>query len=171
MGLFAPRSATVRPMRKTKHSQLQPILDDVAQSPERSTLFWWLSENHDALIAAAAGRRIQWLPHIPRLLALDLRDGKGKPVTPRTASDTWAEVKRDVARTRTAKAGQVRKLQPSHLPATWRPTPEAAPTPPTFSRPVIPQPSQPVRDGEARPLTAAEKVAAMRQELARKNGR
>ena len=64
-----------------------------------------------------------------------------------------------------------RKQQPSHLPATWRPTPETAPTPATFSRPVIPQPSQPTRDGEARPLTAAEKVAAMRQELARRNGR
>ena len=64
-----------------------------------------------------------------------------------------------------------RKHQPSHLPATWRPTPETAPTPATFSRPVIPQPSQPVRDGEARPRTAEEKVADIRQQFARRSGR
>ena len=64
-----------------------------------------------------------------------------------------------------------RKQQPSHLPATWRPTPEAAPAPATFSRPVIPQPSQPVRDGEARPRTAEEKVADIRQQFARRSGR
>ena len=64
-----------------------------------------------------------------------------------------------------------RKQQPSHLPATWRPTPETAPTPATFSRPVIPQPSQPVRDGEARPRTAEEKVADIRQQFAQRSGR
>ena len=64
-----------------------------------------------------------------------------------------------------------RKQQPSYLPATWRPTPETAPAPATFSRPVIPQPSQPVRDGEARPRTAEEKVADIRQQFARRSGR
>jgi hypothetical protein len=34
-------------LRKTTPAELQPILDDVAQSPERSTLFWWLCEHHD----------------------------------------------------------------------------------------------------------------------------
>lgn len=64
-----------------------------------------------------------------------------------------------------------RKQQPSHLPATWRPTLETAPTPATSSRLVVPQPSQPVRDGEARPRTAEEKVADIRQQFARRSGR
>jgi len=125
-------------MRKTMSSDIQSFLDDVAHSPERSTLFWWLSEHHDALIAAAAGRRIHWVAHIPHFAALGLSDGEGKPVTPRTASDTWSKVKRDIARLRTAKAAQARDLQPSRLPATWRPTP-VEPTPArAISRPAHP---------------------------------
>jgi len=138
MSAFAPQKAIVRSMRKTTSSDIQSFLDDVAHSPERSTLFWWLSEHHDALIVAAAGRRIRWIAHIPRLAALGLSDGEGKPVTPRTASDTWSEVKRDIARLRAAKAAQARDLQPSRLPVTWKPTP-VEPTPArAISRPAHP---------------------------------
>lgn len=154
-------------MHKITPTELQPILDDVAQSPERSTLFWWLREHHDVFLAAAAGRRIRWLPHIPRFLALDLRDGEGKPVTPRTASDTWAEVKRDIARVRASQAEQVRKLQPSRLPVTWRPQ---AATPPPSSRAVVQPHSGPAAATGTEDRTPEELVAGLRRVMKERSG-
>ena len=124
---FAPSWFTLNVMSKTP-AKSEPILNAIARSSERSSLFWWLSDQHDEILAAAAGRRIQWAPLISRFAELDLRDGEGKPVTARTASDTWAEVKRTIAERQAMKAAaQARNQHPSRLPATWRPTPVEPP--------------------------------------------
>ena len=101
------------------------------------------------------------------------RNKQGGPISRDSARKIFERASKDARdkKIETLTGVPQRKQQPSHLPATWRPTPEAAPTPATFSRPVIPQPSQPVRDGEARPRTAEEKVADIRQQFARRSGR
>ena len=101
------------------------------------------------------------------------RNKQGGPISRDSARKIFERASKDARDKKLAMLTGVpqRKQQPSHLPATWRPTPETAPTPATFSRPVIPQPSQPVRDGEARPRTAEEKVADIRQQFAQRSGR
>lgn len=155
-------------MRNTSSSDIQAFLDDVARSPERSTLFWWLSEHHDALVAAAAGRRIRWGPHIPRFLALGLRDGEGKPVTPRTASDTWSEVKRDIARVRAAKAAPARDPQPSRMPATWRPQ---AATPPPSPLAVVQKANGPAPAANPQEPTTDELITGLHRVMLERSGR
>lgn len=79
---------------------LHRMLEDVGRPDNRSPLFWWLLENHDGIIAAAAGRRLRWHTLCAHFETLGLTDTTGKPATQRNARETWAQVRREVARLR-----------------------------------------------------------------------
>lgn len=105
-----------------KDKILQRMLKDVGRPDNRSPLFWWLLENHDGIIAAAAGRRLRWHTLCAHFETLGLTDTTGKAPTLRNARETWAQVRREVARLRSGeKAAAPTPASPSRLPATWRP--------------------------------------------------
>ena len=116
-----------------KDKILQRMLKDVSRPDNRSALFWWLLENHDGIIAAAAGRGLRWQTLCAHFETLGLTDTTGKTPTLRNARETWAQVRREIARLRSGeKAAAPIPAHPSRLPATWRPVevdPEAAPPP------------------------------------------
>jgi len=39
---------------------LKTVLSEIAKADDRSSLFWWLVEHHDEIVAAANGRRMRW---------------------------------------------------------------------------------------------------------------
>ena len=118
---FAQGAATVDGM-DAKDKILQRMLKDVGRPDNRSPLFWWLLENHDGIIAAAAGQRLRWHTLCAYFETLGLTDTTGKAPTLRNARETWAQVRREVARLRLGeKAAAPTPASPSRLPATWRP--------------------------------------------------
>ncbi len=159
--------------RKTSERELKRMEQEGYRG--RTDTYRYIRLNLERYVALGVGTSDgpSWEAFAAMLGRENQRNKQGGPISRDSARKIFERASKDA---RDKKLGMLtgvpqRKQQPSHLPATWRPTLETAPAPATFSRPVIPQPSQPARDGEAHPLTAAEKVAAMRQELARKNGR
>ena len=111
-----------------KRPGLPAILEHLKQGPERSSLFWWLHEHHDELMAASAGRRIRWEQIAERLADLGLSDRTGKAASAASARQTWLRVRKLVARETEPRgsagsklAGVIPPAQPSRLPTTWRP--------------------------------------------------
>ena len=68
--------------------QTKAILKAIARGEDRSSLFWWMVEHHDEILAAAEGRRIQWGTFCTEATRLGLTDTKGKPPTTRNARET-----------------------------------------------------------------------------------
>ena len=141
-----------------RRAGLRAILKDVERGPQRSPLYWWLVDHHDEVATAAGGGRIVWGPLLAKFAKLGLTNRDGKPLDSRIASDTWAQVRRDVNERRGRKAGnQGVKRHPSRLPADWRPTPVGTPAldrPERFDRlatPPPPHPSAAATDGNASP--------------------
>lgn len=108
-------------MSKSKRA-LGAILKSIRQGPERSPLFWWMLDNYENLAKAAEGTRIRWEPLRARFAELGLLDGAGKTPSAQNARQTWLSV-RQLVESREAAARQrgTAGLQPSRLPATWRP--------------------------------------------------
>jgi hypothetical protein len=84
----------------TDEAALRALLASIARPDDRSPLFWWLLEQHDAIVAAAAGRRMRWATLCARFAELGLTDTKGKPPTLRNARETWLQVRKEAARLR-----------------------------------------------------------------------
>jgi len=120
----------------TGRAKTKAILSAVARTRERSPLYWWLAEHHDEMIEAARGGRIKWRAILDTIAAAGITNAAGGPPTAEIASDTWSQVRRDVA------AGRVRPgkrpRQPSRLPATWRPQPVSVSVPPRSAAPEAP---------------------------------
>jgi hypothetical protein len=76
---------------------LRAVLREVAQSSERSTLFWWLVEHHRELKAGSMGRRLKWEKLSALFNELGLTDINGNPAKPNTARQTWLRARRFVA--------------------------------------------------------------------------
>lgn len=74
------------------------ILEHIAKPESRSPLFWWMLEQHDKIIAAAAGRPIHWKQFCADVAAIGITDTKGKVPTERNARETWRQVRREKAR-------------------------------------------------------------------------
>ncbi len=116
---------------KTKRAGVRAILRQVEHSLDRSPLFYWLVENHDALVGQAKGRRLRWVDLCPTFAALGLTNQRGGPATAETARMTWYRARKEVARQRAHAAAKAatglapRSLMPSARPATWQPTPLA----------------------------------------------
>ena len=115
-----------------KRQDVEAVISYLQQGPNRSPLFWWLAEHHDALMEANDGKPIRWGPLALRLASFGLTDREGKPATPETVRLTWKRVRKFVADQAAAKLArdQTHRMQPSRLPATWRPTPAAPPPSP-----------------------------------------
>ena len=102
------------------------ILKEVARGGERSSLFWWLVEHHDEIVAQAVGKRMRWEPLCARFAAHGLRDANGRPPTPRTARETWLQARRTVGQARERKrqadaSARPGQTMPSRISPDWRP--------------------------------------------------
>lgn len=113
----------------TKHPDVEAVVNYLQQGPDRSSLFWWLAENHDALLEANGGKPIRWGPLASCLASFGLTDRDGKPAMPETVRQTWKRVRQFVAEQAAAKRDRARTMQPSRMPATWRPQPADPPGP------------------------------------------
>jgi hypothetical protein len=74
------------------------IFEYLAKPDSRSTIFWWLLENYDKFIVAAAGRPIRWKIVAAQLADMGLSDITGKPGTPKCVRLTWYRVRKEKAR-------------------------------------------------------------------------
>src|SRR5580704_3288486 len=122
---FAKSWARLRSMTNGRR-QTKAILKAIARGEDRSSLFWWMVEHHDEILAAAEGRRIQWGTFCAEAARLGLTDTKGKPPTTRNARETWRQARRAVEEAREramAKppAGRAGSKYPSRISPDWRP--------------------------------------------------
>ena len=69
------------------------------RSPRRSSLFWWLFDNHDELLEAKGmgGLGFAWKAMCPVFAELELTLLAGAPVTPERARQTWWRVRKEKA--------------------------------------------------------------------------
>jgi hypothetical protein len=74
------------------------IIDRVEMPHQRSKLFEWLLAHHDEMVAASAGRRVEWRRLCAEFAKEGLTDGEGNPANARTARMTWWRVRKEKAR-------------------------------------------------------------------------
>jgi hypothetical protein len=109
--------------RKTRN-----ILMAVERSGEHSSLFYWMVEHHDEMIASSKRKRIKWADFCARAAEKGLTDLTGKPASEPTARQTWLRARRHVAIDRAAEAAKTpMPVHPSRMSKDWRPS--AAPPP------------------------------------------
>lgn len=110
---------------------LRGVVREITHGANRSSLFWWMVENHDQLASAVGGRRLQWTRLCARFAKLGLTDAIGHAPSEQTARKTWQRVRRAVAKARElAAANQSARPQrryPSRISPDWRP-PVASPS-------------------------------------------
>lgn len=68
----------------------------IRYSKERSPLFRWMVEHHDAMLRVAQGQRIRWAPFCAKAAEHGLTDTRGQPMTERNARETWTQARRAV---------------------------------------------------------------------------
>ena len=78
-----------------KRAELKAVLKIVARGPGRSTLFYWMLDNHDDLLRVWPRRSIRWAALCAKFDALGLTDTNGKPAKEDTARITWWRVRRE----------------------------------------------------------------------------
>jgi hypothetical protein len=104
---------------------LRGVVREITHGANRSSLFWWMVENHDQLASAVGGRRLQWTRLCGRFAKLGLTDANGHTPSEQTARKTWQRVRRAVAKARElAAANQSARPQrryPSRISPDWRP--------------------------------------------------
>lgn len=137
---------------------LQAVLRKISQNSERSSLFWWMVENHRRLKAEAQGRRLRWEPLCIVFAEHGLTDVNGQPPKPNTARQTWLRARRFVAEQEQRSAAGKRpwSTYPSHFPKDFRPAAFELPEQGVPARP--PHATSPdTRDGKqlGRPSPAA----------------
>ena len=172
-----------------KRPGLGAILRNVARGPERSSLFYYLYDNHDDIARAAAGRRIRWEPLVADFKDLDLTDGAGKPATAETARKTWLKVRQEILKQRALRATGMLPIAGSRrpkAPAGWVPSGIPQPNAPSLSgdvhrgshiaaSPAVPQqrpalpPTPGFTQGSSQPAPGS--GAAMREEMNQRSGR
>jgi hypothetical protein len=104
---------------------LRAVLREMSQSSERSTLFWWMVENHRQLKASSQGRRLRWEKLSALFAEHGLTDVNGNPPKPDTARQTWRRARRFVTELEQRSAARRRPWSsyPSHMSKTFRPAP------------------------------------------------
>ena len=104
---------------------LGAVLKNVARGPERSPLFYFLYDNHDAIMQAAAGRRIRWEPIQAQVIELGLTDGDNKPPTAERVRQTWFLVRKEVVKQRALRMSGGNRpslmARAKRAPTDWRP--------------------------------------------------
>ena len=119
-----------------------PLLDRVAARARKhahkrhSAAYRWLREHHAELVPIFAAQRPPWREIAAELTAGGVRGGKGKALTGRALAGIWRRVCADLAMVEAKRqaAQQKARMQPSRLPADWRPMP-AQPTAPKLALP------------------------------------
>lgn len=131
---------------------LRAVVNEITQSNDRSSLFWWLVEHHDEIAEASQGRRLRWSALCTCFQEAGLTDLNGRAASPETARRTWLRVRQMVFEARERQAAdalcprRVGAVPPSRLPATWKPDSLAQPRRaglPTIVRPAQPFPTPP----------------------------
>ena len=126
---------------------LRAVVNEITQSSDRSSLFWWLVEHHDEIAEATQGRRLRWSALCVRFEEAGLTDLNGRAASPETARRTWLRVRQMVSEARERQAADADRPQrvgavpPSRLPAKWKPDFLAQPR--GTALPVITRPAQP----------------------------
>ncbi len=82
------------------------ILAQIERPYGRSLLFEWLFLHHDEVIAAAAGRRLEWSRLCAEFAKAGLTGADGKPVNATTARMTWWRVRKEYARIEALRAAE-----------------------------------------------------------------
>ena len=104
---------------------LRSVVREITHGANRSSLFWWMVENHDQLASAVGGRRLQWTRLSARFAKLGLTNANGHAPSEQTARKTWQRVRCAVAKARElAAANQSARPQrryPSRISPDWRP--------------------------------------------------
>ena len=164
---------------KTKRSQTNAALRQVEHSSDRSTLFYWMLEQHDALIARAKGRKMRWSELCVTFEQLGLTNQQGETANELTARITWYRVRKEVARllayevaqaSRPAKAPAARSLMPSASPR------ERVPIEYPRLQHLLPKPAEPSgpaspTDGSPAQSRADATIARMKRHFAERDGR
>jgi len=171
---------------KTKRAGTRAVLQKLGQSADHSTLFHWMVEHHDSMVASANGGRIRWTDLCVTFTQLGLKTREGEPPDERNSRQTWYRVRKVVAekRARTARAALTglapRSLMPSASPRartpieTTRPSSSAAPTIGTPLAIPLPRTGSDAPTGAGGPISdeqVAAKKARMMRTLAERSGR
>ncbi len=82
------------------------ILNSIARPKTRSSLFWWLFDNHAEIAQRAEGRRLDWTELCTTFRDHGLTDLYGKAPTVRTARMTWWRVRKEHARVESLRAAE-----------------------------------------------------------------
>jgi hypothetical protein len=82
------------------------ILNGIARPKTRSSLFWWLFDNHAAIAQRAEGRRFDWTELCTTFRDQGPTDLDGKAPTVRTARMTWWRVRKEHARIEALRAAE-----------------------------------------------------------------
>ena len=121
------------------------ILRSIERGSLRSSLFWWMVENHDEMLRTSQRRRIDWATFCVEAEKRGLADTRGQAPSERNARETWLQARKVVAEARAAEAKKSPSppgsIYPSRIPRDWRPE--------------IVQPVQ-VGQSESRPAARAE---------------
>lgn len=181
---------------RTKRAGVNAVLTQIEQSADRSTLFYWMVEHHDEMLAKAKGRKLRWVELCVSFKALGLTNQQGEPATEPAARQTWYRARKLVAIERSQVAAfAATGIGPRHLiasvpsrlraPSSWRPEqaqaqqgqntaaiPNPGRAPPPQSVP--PDPSSDTMPGVAGPVSddvVEARLAAFRRELDERSGR
>ena len=168
---------------KTKRAGVRAILIQIEQSADRSSLFHWMVEHHDELLAKAKGRKLRWVELCVTFGKLGLTNQQGEIATERTARETWYRARKEVARLHSYAARKAatglssRRLLPSAAPASWQPTPNTQSSRPSAGQSLptgvsgegTTVPVQP--SGETGMTVGQARLAALRQALNERSGR
>ena len=104
---------------------LRGVVREITHGANRSSLFWWMVENHDQLASAVGGRRLQWTRLCARFAKLGLTDANGHAPSEQAARKTWRRVRRAVAKARELAAAnesaRPQRRYPSRISRDWRP--------------------------------------------------
>ena len=127
----AAGSGTVRAMLAELAGMTDPLLDRVAARARKhahkrhSAAYRWLREHHAELVPIFAAQRPPWREIAAELTAGGVRGGKDKALTGRALAGIWGRVCGDLAAAEATRqaAQQKARMQPSRLPAGWRPAP------------------------------------------------
>lgn len=171
---------------KTKRAGLRAVLRKIEQPADRSSLFHWMVEHHDELLARANEARLVWVDLCATFAELGLTNRDGQPASQKTARLTWYRARKAVAekRTRTARAALTglspRSLMPSASPRartpieTTRSSSSAAPATNTPSAIPLPTTRSDAPAGAGGPISdeqVAAKKARLMRTLAERSGR
>jgi hypothetical protein len=142
---------------KTNQRQLEAMRRKIRQGPDRSPLFVWMVDHHADLMTKDRSRRMPWIQLCVDFAELGLKDGQGKPPTPKRAGETWreacAEVKAEAERAN--KAGRsTPPVQRSRRQSDWQPDsrPSSSQSP---SAPAPVRQQEPSREPPQQPAQAA----------------